>query len=62
MKEIANKDMKYIAIAISGKYWVQICKPTDKETAAKFEGAQCRGESFAVVTVDDFNNHQFTLR
>lgn len=33
-----SKDMKYIAIAISGKYWVQLCKPTDKETAAKFEG------------------------
>lgn len=54
--------MKYIAIAISGKYWVQLCEPTDVCTAAKFEGAQCRNETFAIVTMDDFNNHQFTLR
>lgn len=54
--------MKYIAIAINGGWWVQLCDPTDRTTAAKFKGAQCRNEMFDVVTETDFNNHLFTLK
>lgn len=54
--------MKYIAIAINDKWWVQLCDPTTKEAANQFDGAQCRNEIFSVVTEADFNNHQFTLK
>ena len=53
---------KYIAIATKGKWWIALTLPTTKRIARAFEGCQCRGEGFEVVTTEEFENHKYTLK
>lgn len=52
----------YHAIAINKNYWVLLSTPCSKEKAEQFKGCECRGETFAVKTVEEVNNHKFVLR
>ena len=53
--------MKHIAIAINKEYWIAVSKPCSFEHAERFRGCQMKGETFNVVTEEEFNNHKPNL-
>lgn len=54
--------MKHVAIAIKGKYWVPLCRPTSREIAEQYRDSVCRGETFRVVPETEVENHKHVLK
>lgn len=57
-----KQKMEHVAIAIKGKYWVTLCRPTSREIAEQFRDAVCRGETFRIVTEKELLNHKNVLK
>lgn len=55
--------MKYVATAITkDDYWILLSLPCTKEEAEKFEGCEMVGETFAIKTKEEIDNHKKVLR